>query len=505
VSDGIYIATAGAVAQSNALDTTANNIANASTVGFHGDRIAFREALGTAKSLDVTLVDGGTSRVDQQQGAMTQTDNPLDLALEGDGYFGVDTAQGPRYTRAGNLQIDDARHLVNNEGATMRGEAGQPITVPPDAKVVGVGADGTVTADGNPVGKLELVRFAPSQLRREGRHAVRRHRPAAARRSAEGSQRRPRGQQRQRRPRRRRSRQGVPHLRVADARDPGLPRCREPRGARPRWTQVRKHRRQTMFRSLATAASGMEAQQTKLDVTANNIANVSTNGFKKGRAEFADLMYQSVRPAGSATSASTVAPSGTEIGLGTRLVATSRDTGQGELHQTGNPLDVAIQGKGYLQVTLPNGTHAYTRNGALQLDNSGKLVTAEGYPVGEITIPPDSTNVTISATGQVTVTQPNQTQATEVGSIQIATFANPEGLAAQGGTLFTETTASGTAVVGAPGEGGAGSLSQGMLEVSNVNVVQEMIDLISGQRAYEVNSRVIKAADEMLGETAQLR
>jgi flagellar basal-body rod protein FlgF len=168
MSSGIYVATAGAVAQSNALDTTANNIANASTVGFHGDRIAFREAMGAARSVDVALVDGGTSRVDHQQGALTPTDNPLDLALDGDGYFGVDTPQGPRYTRAGNLQIDEGRHLVNAEGATMRGEGGAPITIPPDAKVVSVESDGSVTADGNTVGKLELVRFAPNQMRREG-------------------------------------------------------------------------------------------------------------------------------------------------------------------------------------------------------------------------------------------------------------------------------------------------------------------------------------------------
>jgi len=261
-----------------------------------------------------------------------------------------------------------------------------------------------------------------------------------------------------------------------------------------------------MFRSLATAASGMEAQQTKLDVTANNIANVSTNGFKKGRAEFADLMYQTVRPAGASTGNGATAPSPTEIGLGTRLVATSRELGQGELHQTGNPLDVAVEGHGYLPVTLPNGETAFTRNGALHLSAEGKLVTSDGFAIaGDITIPPEAQAVSIAADGTVTAKVPGDTQAVELGQIQIATFANPGGLAAQGGTLFRETTASGTAVIGNPGEGGAGALRQGMLEVSNVNVVEEMIDLISGQRAYEINSRVIRAADEMLGQTAQLR
>ncbi len=261
-----------------------------------------------------------------------------------------------------------------------------------------------------------------------------------------------------------------------------------------------------MFRSLATAASGMEAQQTKLDVTANNIANVSTNGFKKGRAEFADLMYQQVRAAGTPTGNGTMAPSATEIGLGTRLVNTSRELSQGELHQTGNTLDVAIEGNGYIPIQLPDGSQGYTRNGALQMSAEGKLVNSDGYEVvGGITIPPDAQSVTIASDGTVSATIPNQTQATELGKIQIATFANPAGLAAQGQNLFKETAASGTAVLSQPGEGGAGTMRQGMLEVSNVNVVEEMIDLIAGQRAYEVNSRVVKAADEMLSDTAQLR
>lgn len=261
-----------------------------------------------------------------------------------------------------------------------------------------------------------------------------------------------------------------------------------------------------MFRSLATAASGMEAQQTRLDVTANNIANVSTNGFKKGRAEFADLVYQQLRPAGAPTGDGTTAPSGTEVGLGTRLVATAREQSQGELHQTGNPLDLAIEGHGFLPVTLPSGETGYTRNGAMQLSAEGRLVTSEGYAIGgEITVPPEAQSISIAVDGTVSAKIPGETQAIELGKIQLATFVNPSGLEAQGGTLFKETTASGAAVLGAPGEGGAGTLRQGMLEVSNVNVVTEMIDLIAGQRAYEINSRVIKAADDMLGQTAQLR
>ena len=261
-----------------------------------------------------------------------------------------------------------------------------------------------------------------------------------------------------------------------------------------------------MFRSLATAASGMEAQQTKLDVTANNIANVSTNGFKKGRAEFADLMYQTMRPAGAPTGNGSTAPTGTEIGLGTRLVTTAREHGQGELHTTGNPLDIAIEGHGFLPIALPSGETAYTRNGALQVNAEGRLVTADGYSVqGDITIPTEAQSVSIAADGTISATVPGDSQPQQLGKLQLAMFANPAGLAAQGSTLFKETSASGTAVLGDPGTGGAGAIRQGTLEVSNVNVVEEMIDLISGQRAYEINSRVIKAADEMLGQTAQLR
>ncbi len=261
-----------------------------------------------------------------------------------------------------------------------------------------------------------------------------------------------------------------------------------------------------MLRALATAATGMEAQQTKLDVTANNIANVSTAGFKKSRVEFADLMYQTSRPAGATTGAGTSAPGGLEVGLGVRVAATHRLLSQGEMRQTGNQLDVAIEGQGFFQVQLPSGDVAYTRNGAFQLDAEGRLVTSEGYPLaGDLAVPIEAQAVSISPDGTVTAVVPGDPQPQNLGQLQIATFANPAGLEPMGKTLFRESGASGAVVLGAPGEGGTGSLLQGAVELSNVNVVEEMIDLISGQRAYEVNTRVIKAADEMLGQTAQLR
>lgn len=260
------------------------------------------------------------------------------------------------------------------------------------------------------------------------------------------------------------------------------------------------------MRALATAASGMEAQQTRLDVTANNIANVSTGGFKKSRAEFADLMYQTMRPAGAATGAGTGAPGALEVGLGVRVAATQRMQGQGEMRTTGNPLDVAIQGDGYFAVDLPSGETAYTRDGAFKTDAEGRLVTSQGYPIGgDVSIPSNASSVTIAADGTVTAKIDGDPEPQQLGQLQLATFINPAGLEAMGDTMFRVSAASGEAITVPPGTDGAGTLLQGAVELSNVNVVEEMIDLISGQRAYEVNTRVIKAADEMLGQTAQLR
>ncbi len=261
-----------------------------------------------------------------------------------------------------------------------------------------------------------------------------------------------------------------------------------------------------MIRALSTAATGMEAQQTRLDVTANNIANVSTTGYKRSRAEFEDLMYQTERAPGSTTGQGTRSPTGVQIGMGVRTVATQRMHEEGSLSQTGNALDLAVEGDGMYPITLPTGQTAYTRDGAFKLDAEGRMVNSEGYPLAtDINIPPDAQSVTIGADGQVSVILPNEAEPVSLGQIQLATFANPAGLQAMGKNLYTETAASGTPVLANPGQDGAGTLSQGALELSNVKVVEEMIDLISGQRAYEVNSRVIKAADEMLQQTANLR
>ena len=260
-----------------------------------------------------------------------------------------------------------------------------------------------------------------------------------------------------------------------------------------------------MLRALYTAATGMQAQQVNIDTIANNIANVNTTGFKQGRAEFQDLLYQNIRPAGTASSSSTTYPVGLQLGLGTRPVATDRIYRQGDFKQTGNPLDLVIEGKGFFQVRTANGETGYTRDGSFHMNAEGALVTSSGNPVEpQITIPPDAQEIVIGTDGTVSVTQAGQQAAQQVGSIQIATFQNPAGLNAIGGNLFMPTSASGDAITGAPGENGLGHVNQGFLEQSNVSVVEEMVNMIIAQRAYEVNSRAVRVADDMLSQINNL-
>jgi len=261
-----------------------------------------------------------------------------------------------------------------------------------------------------------------------------------------------------------------------------------------------------MFHALYTAASGMTAQQLNLDNIANNLANSSTSGFQSRRVQFSDLLYQSdVMPGAAATQQTTVA-SGLQIGLGTRPGSTEIVQTQGDLTNTGNPLDMAIQGLGFFQILLPNGQIGYTRSGNFQTDQQGNLVTANGDALQPaINIPASATNVTIGNDGTVSVTLPGQTQAQQVGVIQLAMFTNPGGLNSVGNNIYLSTTASGEAVLGAPGGSeGLGTIQQGMLEQSNVNVVDQFVQMILTQRSYESNSRVIKAADEMLQQLNQL-
>jgi flagellar basal-body rod protein FlgG len=261
-----------------------------------------------------------------------------------------------------------------------------------------------------------------------------------------------------------------------------------------------------MFRSLHIAATGMSAQEMQLDGISNNIANANTVGYKKQRVDFQDLLYQNVRAAGAPTGPTTMMPTGLQIGCGVRVVGTSRVFEQGTLLNTNNQLDVAIEGRGFFPVQQSDGTIAYTRCGAFQTDGDGRIVTSEGLPLDPpISIPSDATGVSISADGTVTATLSGQTEPSQLGQITIATFVNPSGLRALGHNLFVPTPASGDAQVGAPGEEGRGGLLQGSLEKANVDIVEEMIGLISAQRAYEINSKVITTADDMLQAATQMR
>jgi flagellar basal-body rod protein FlgG len=255
-----------------------------------------------------------------------------------------------------------------------------------------------------------------------------------------------------------------------------------------------------------TAASGMMAQQMNLDNIANNLSNSSTAGFRRRRLQFQDLLYQNVIMPGAAATQQTTLAAGLQIGLGTRPSASEVVQTQGDFASTGNPLDLTIQGQGFFQVTLPSGETAYTRSGAFHLDAQGNIVTAEGDPIEPaITIPTGVTSITVGADGTVSVTQPGQTAAQQVGSLQLALFPNPGGLNGVGKNLFLATTASGDPIVGTPGGSeGLGAIEQGYLEQSNVNVVDEFIQMILAQRSYEANSRVVQAADQMFQQLNQL-
>lgn len=260
-----------------------------------------------------------------------------------------------------------------------------------------------------------------------------------------------------------------------------------------------------MIRSLWIAKTGLDAQQTQMDVISNNLANVSTTGFKRSRAVFEDLLYQTMRQPGAQSSQQTQLPSGLQIGTGVRPVATERIFTQGNLKQTDNSKDIAIQGAGFFEVALPDGTAAYTRDGSFQINSEGQLVTSSGFLIQPaITIPADAQSVTVGRDGTVSITQPGVAAPTQVGTLQLVTFMNPAGLESKGENLYVETGASGAPNVNAPGTNGAGLLVQGYVETSNVNVVEEMVNMIQTQRAYEINSKAITTSDQMLQRLAQL-
>jgi len=261
-----------------------------------------------------------------------------------------------------------------------------------------------------------------------------------------------------------------------------------------------------MIRSMWAAASGMQAQTLNIDVIANNLANVGTTGYKRSRAEFQDLLYETMQPPGGSTSENTQAPTGIQLGHGVRPVAVAKNFTEGELQMTKNELDLAIEGNGFFQVTMPNGTTAYTRAGAFKLDKDGRIVTPDGFLLNpELTVPSDAITLSVGMDGTVSVLQAGQSTPRQLGTIQLARFTNSAGLQSMGKNLFVPTDASGTAITGTAGENNFGTIAQGFLETSNVSVVDEMVNMITAQRAYETNSKVVQASDDMLQTANNLK
>jgi len=260
------------------------------------------------------------------------------------------------------------------------------------------------------------------------------------------------------------------------------------------------------MQALWIAATGMKGQELRINVIAHNLANVNTSGFKVSRIDFEDLLYQSLKAAGATSAAGYQVPTGMDVGLGVRPAAIHKIFLQGDYHQTQNPLDLAIEGKGFFKVTMPDGQIAYTRSGSFKLDSEGRIVTSEGYPLDpEIVIPAQAITVTVDPDGTINVTLPGQIQPSQVGRIELADFVNPAGLKAIGKNLFLPTAASGDPTTGNPGEDGMGTIAQGFLEMSNVDMVTELVEMIMAQRAYEINGKVIQSADDMLQIVSNLK
>ena len=260
-----------------------------------------------------------------------------------------------------------------------------------------------------------------------------------------------------------------------------------------------------MFRSLWIAKTGLNAQQTQLDAISHNLANVSTTGFKRSHAQFEDLLYQNIRQAGGQTTQQTQLPTGLQLGTGVRPVATSRIFSQGGLQESGNPLDMAISGNGFFPLALPDGSTGYTRDGSFRVDGQGQVVNANGYPISPaIVVPADTEKVTVGKDGTVSAVVIGNPVAVQLGQVELAVFANPAGLDPKGQNMYTETAASGNAVIATPGLVGAGTIAQGFVETSNVNVVEELVAMIQTQRAYEINSKAISTSDQMLARLSQL-
>src|SRR5471032_505815 len=528
----IYTAMSGAETALRAQQVHANNLANLDTGGF-------RASLTLSDAQDLQSSYGYDDRhqsqlqanaVSVKPGPIKVTGRDLDVAIAGSGFIAVDGPGGEAYTRAGAMNIDADGTLMLN-GSQVVGDGG-PIVVPINAAVQ-VGEDGTVsilspgsaTTDMQPIGKIKLVNAEGSELAKNdaGLLAAARHQQAgvvlgqfrafgvdqldlADRLHVGGG----RGNGRHH--------ELEPQLRSADEDvhghrhdDPGRQQAYQRQHLTPASPPAPPHQSppdqtgEYMNPAMWISKTGVQAQDEKLQAIANNLANAQTVGFKKDRVVFEDLFYSvEQQPGTQRADNNTLAPTGVQLGNGTHMIGTQKVFTQGATQTTGNTYDVEINGNGFLQVRQPNGDPAYTRAGQLGLDQNGILINAQGLPiVPQITVPANATALTIGQNGVVTATIPGSTTGSELGQLTLTSFINPTGLLALGGNLFQETASSGAPTEGKPGDAQFGTLQQGALEGSNVQVVEEMVDMIAAQRTYEMNTKVLTAADTMLDYLAQ--
>ena len=509
-----YIALSRQMALRRQMDLIANNIANVTASGFKAEALIYEPVVSDAGGGQrlAFVQDVGVAR-DLRAGPMTQTGNPLDLAIQGPGYFAIETDHGTRYGRSGQFRLNESGELVTAAGDRVLDDGGAPVSLPVDAGPIALAADGTVSGAqgrGRPHRRSRVRRrAAPAQ---GGWRAVPGRPAARAGRTQPRGPGRARGLERAADPgddrddgdRARLSGRTAPARhppRTAAARDRACARSVELSAAAT--GDLEEH----AMRSLSIAATGMMAQQLNVEVISNNIANMTTAGYKRRRPEFQDLLYQNYRRIGASSSdVGTIVPTGVQVGLGVMPAAVYRIHEQGNMVATENPLDLAIQGTGYFVVEQPNGEIAYTRDGSFQLSPQGLLVTADGYTVSPgITVPEDAIQVTIDPTGLVQAKIAGQIDPVDLGQLETAIFPNQVGLEAIGNNLLIETPASGPAALGTPGSAGYGELQQAFIESSNVNPVSEITALITAQRAYDLNSKVITASDEMMATITQLR
>ncbi len=490
----------------------ASNMANAQTIGFRAEVMQASPTTLQGTNIEVRAMNSATVFGAQMDpGTMTQTGRPLDIAVNGEALITVQASDGTEaYTRRGDLTVSPNGMLVNGEGYPVMGEGG-PISVPPGGDI-SIGENGAVLsrnkadADAQPqeIGRIKLASWRGTQINKGLDGLFRVVDGGVLPTDAEATVTRNRWNNPTSNPPKSSSRWSRRSAFTKCALLVSTAKELDEGGASLMRPAPKRRSKTCPLQPFHVARTGLEAQDARMRVIANNLANIGTTGFKRDWANFATLAYQDARVAGQQSSSESAYATGLNLGTGVNVQSTTSITTQGTLNPTDNPLDLALDGDGYFQVQLPGGKLGYTRAGNFTRSADGQLVTSQGYPVQPaITIPEGASSVTISSDGTVSAKVDGASEATELGQLTISTFANPAGLQALGDNFVAETAASGAAQAGIAGQNGRGNIRQGMLEASNVNVVTELVDMIECQRAYEVNSKMISAVDEMLRNANQ--